>query len=40
MGDYRFKHIPEDALVLGVGSLFKKNSNVFWGINLSFSKKT
>lgn len=39
MGDYRFKHIPEDALVLGVGSLFKKNSNVFWGINLSFSKK-
>ncbi|MBF4344247.1 hypothetical protein EAY39_26570, partial [Vibrio anguillarum] len=25
--------------MLGVGSLFKKNSNVFWGINLSFSKK-
>ena len=38
MGDHRFKHIPEDAVVLGVGSLFKKNSNRNWGINLSFSK--
>ncbi|WP_341662301.1 Tn7-like element transposition protein TnsE [Vibrio sp.] len=39
MGNYRFKHIPEDAVIMGVGSLFKKNSNVLWGINLSFSKK-
>jgi hypothetical protein len=39
MGDYRFKHIPEDALVLGVGSLFKKNGNRYWGINLTFSKR-
>ncbi len=39
MGDYRFKHIPEDAVVLGIGALFKKNSNRYWGINLSFSKR-
>lgn len=39
MDDYRFKHIPQDALVLGIGSLFKKNSNQYWGVNLSLSKK-
>lgn len=39
MGDYRFKHIPEDALVLGVGSIFKKIKNQYWAINLSLSKK-
>lgn len=39
MGEYRFKHIPEDAVVLGVGSLFHKKKNKYWGINLTFSKK-
>jgi len=39
MGDYRFKHIPQDALVLGVGSIFKQSKNKYWAINLSLSKK-
>ncbi|WP_252025088.1 hypothetical protein [Vibrio sp. SCSIO 43136] len=39
MGNYNYKHIPESAIVLGIGSLFKKRDNVYWGINLSFSQK-
>ncbi|PAR28160.1 Tn7-like element transposition protein TnsE [Vibrio metoecus] len=39
MGEYRFQHIPEDAVVLGVGSLFRKKRNKYWGINLTLSKK-
>lgn len=38
MGDYRFKHIPKNAIVIGIGSLFKREDQVNWGINLSLSE--